>query len=126
MPTNNKPHDPPSFAIIQSAVREYCRGYIRRLRELGRSYQDIADELGVSHVWVMGLEKGKNVGTGGRVEYQIACTVHGGSVDGLRQAAMNVYAGGRVIVERHGVPVEIQTEPPLKRVNGNPRKSRGR
>lgn len=112
----------PTFETIQAAVREYCRDFIRAQRGRGRSYTEIAKQLGVTHGWIIALEKGEASGTrgaGGKIEHQLAQLLHGGSVDNLRIAALNVRLGGLVVVEDNGLPVDItRPEPPNPRPRG--------
>lgn len=106
----------PSFEAIQAAVQDYCRDYVRAQRERGRSFNEIAKQLGVTHVWVIQLDKGAAAGgksAGGKVEHQLAQLLHGGSIDQLRRAALNVKSGGLVVIEDSGQAVEIsRPEPP--------------
>lgn len=116
-----------SFEQIQRAVRDYCRDYIRAQRERGRSYHEIARRLEVSHVWILRLAKGEENGSrgaGGKIEHQLAQVLHGGSIDELRRAALNVQLGGLVILEDDGRPVEVR--PPEAPVTTRPRRKRSR
>lgn len=118
------------FDQIQDAVREYARDYIRAQRARKRSYKDIGDQLGVTHVWVMALEKGEvtgKKGAGGKVEHRLAELLHGGSIDSLRKAALAVASGGRVVVEVDGEPVELtRVGPPSSTGVSKPRRKRSR
>lgn len=120
-----------TFEEIQDAVREYARDYIRAQRARNRSYADIANQLGVTHVWVMALEKetgasGKK-GAGGKLEHRLAELLHGGSIDSLRKAALAVASGGRVVVEVSGEPVELtRVGPPSSTGLSKPRRKRSR
>lgn len=117
----------PTFEQIQAAVRDYCRDYIRAQRERGRSYAEIARQLDVTHVWILQLDKGelpdgkpggKGTGAraaGGKIEHQLAQVLHGGSIDELRRAALNVALGGLVVLEDSGQPVEVTRTEPARR-----------
>lgn len=98
------------FEEIQAAVLEYARDYIRSQKARGRSLRQIAEQLGVTHVWVKEIESGTSAGSktaGGKVEHRLAEILHGGSVDALRRAAMTVASGGTVIAESDGKALEL-------------------
>jgi hypothetical protein len=102
------------FEQVRSAVSDYVRDYIRALRRRKISYAKIGERLGVSHVWVMQLDKPEEYGrrtVGAEVEHRLADLLHGGSIDALRRAALHLGAGGNVVVEESGEPLEVSHTP---------------
>lgn len=98
------------FEQVRDDVSDYVRDYIRALRRRKISYPKIAERLGVSHVWVMQLDHPEKYGrrhVGAEVEHKLAEILHGGSIDALRRAAQHLSAGGNVVVEESGEPLEI-------------------
>ena len=104
----------PNYADIEVAVADYVRAYVRALREHGTSWQAIGRVLGTSHVWpqqILNTEKYGKRNPGPEIEHRVAQILHGGSVDALRRAAVNLAAGGGVIVQdTEGVPLELARE----------------
>jgi hypothetical protein len=90
------------FNEVRSAVTEYVRAYIRALVRRGMSYAAIGKELGCTHAYVSQLDnpdKYPNSRIGPEVEHRLAELLHGGSVDGLRRAALLMQGGVPVVAK---------------------------
>lgn len=100
-------HNVADYNAIQAAVTEYARAYILALRALEPrpSYETIAELLDCSKAWVQQLNNPAKYGTRGagpETEHALAVRHHGGSVDALRAAALNLIAGGSLVIEEDG------------------------
>lgn len=100
-------HKLADYKAIQAALTIYARAYIRALRDRKPqpSFDAIAKRLSCSKAWVQQLNNTERYGNrtvGDETIHTLAELHHGGSVDALRGAAMNLASGGTVVVQDGG------------------------
>ena len=104
------------YATVRSAVTDYARAFVaaRRNATPKVSYAKIAAELDCSDTWVKYLANPKKYGeryVGPEIEHKLAELLHGGSIDGLRRAALHRSQGGGVLVETTAGVVDAGAAP---------------
>ena len=67
-------------------VTAYAVAWVRQQRDAGRTWQAIADDLGLTKQQIIRMEGG-GVGAGNETEDALARLLHAGSIDALRAAA---------------------------------------
>jgi len=86
---------------IQSAVTDYVRAYIDALKSKKLTYETIGQRLGVTKAQVQYVHKPEKYGVrtvGPKMELNAATLLHGGSIDGLRSAALAWSKGVKILV----------------------------